>query len=93
MIYCPSLSVDAVSTTGAGDCLVAGAIAGLVYGLALGDAACIGIAAAAKSCGSSDNVPSDLSWDSLVDDWEALREQTCAMLWAVEPRVLRKHPT
>ena len=90
MVYCPSLPVNAVSTTGAGDCLVAGSIAGVVQGMAFGDAACIGIAAASKSCMSQDNVPSDLSWDSLAEDYEALRPQTCAMLWFVDPRVLKR---
>jgi sugar/nucleoside kinase (ribokinase family) len=89
MIYCPSLPAKAISTTGAGDCLVAGSIAGMVYGLSLGDAACIGVAAATKSCESSENVPGDLTWESLVEDWEALRDKSCAMLWAVDPQASR----
>lgn len=90
MIYCHSVPVQAVSTTGAGDCLVAGAMAGMVYGLSLGDASCIGVAAAAMSCLSFENVPGNLSWESLVEDWEALRDQSCAMLWAVEPLASKK---
>jgi sugar/nucleoside kinase (ribokinase family) len=91
MIHCPSIPVQAVSTTGAGDCLVAGTLAGISSGLTLGDAACIGVAAASRSCLSFENVPKELSWEMLVEDWETLRDKSCAMLWAVDPGALRKH--
>lgn len=90
MIYCASRKVRAVSTTGAGDCLVAGTLAGVVHGLGLGDAACLGAAAAAESCRSSENVPEGLCWEGVVGEWEGLRDASVAMLWAVDPAVLRK---
>jgi sugar/nucleoside kinase (ribokinase family) len=85
VLHCPALECEVLSSTGAGDCLVAGSIAGLVSGCSLEDAVCIGVASAARSCSSHDNVPSGLSWAGVADDVDELKSARVRMLWAVQP--------
>ena len=54
--FCPSLKVDVVDTTGAGDAFFAGIAIGLTYGKTVGEACVIGTRLAASVIASRENV-------------------------------------
>lgn len=84
VVHVPPISCKPVSTTGAGDCLVAGTLCGLRRGEDLVHAACIGAAAAHCSCCSQENVPEALTWGAIKANTEALRAGAVHMLWGVD---------
>ena len=68
--------MDLVSATGAGDCTIAGLIAGLTGGLTIDDALTLAVAAGGASCERSDATSGVPSVESLTrrihDGWPAL---------------------
>ena len=82
--HVPALPCTVVNTTGAGDCMAAGALCALRLGMDLVDAACVGTAAAHCSCCSADNVPEGLTWGAVQPKAEAAKAQAVQLLWGVE---------
>lgn len=81
--YVPAIPCTPVSTTGAGDCMAAGALCALRWGMDLVDAACIGAAAAHCSCSSVENVPEGLTWGAIQGKAEAAKVSAAQLLWGV----------
>lgn len=84
VVHIPPIPCKPVSTTGAGDCLVAGTLCGLRNGRDLVHAACIGAAAAHCSCCSLENVPGSLALGALQASVDVLRGGAVKMLWGVD---------
>lgn len=82
--HVPAIPCKPVSTTGAGDCMAAGALCALHWGMDLVDAACIGAAAAHCSCCSKENVPEGLTWGEIQGQVEAAKASTAQLLWGVD---------
>jgi sugar/nucleoside kinase (ribokinase family) len=57
VVYVPARPCTVVNVNGAGDCLFAGLLAGLLRGLSAERAVCFGAAAAAAACACAENVP------------------------------------
>eukprot|EP00892_Ulva_mutabilis_P006341 jgi/Ulvmu1/4079/UM019_0057.1 len=93
VVHIPPMPCKPVSTTGAGDCLVAGTLCGLYNGQDLAHAGCIGAAAAHCSCCSTDNVPLALTWEAIQADVDKLGASTVHMLWGIDRAQRRVTPS
>lgn len=70
-LLAPAYDVDVVGTTGAGDCAIAGFIAGIVRGQSPEQALCSGVAAGCANVEAPDN-------SSGLPDWDALQRRIAA---------------
>lgn len=75
--HVPCFAVDVVSATGAGDCTIAGFVAGLTHGMEVDDALTLAVAAGGASCERADatsGVPAiDVLRQRIRDGWPSLR--------------------
>lgn len=63
--YCPSLEISIVNSSGAGDCLAAGFLSGLLSKLSPRDCLLLGMATAIETLQSPDNVPISICTERL----------------------------
>ncbi|XP_038680961.1 pseudouridine kinase isoform X2 [Tripterygium wilfordii] len=72
VMHFPALPTSVVRLTGAGDCLVGGALASICAGLDVMQSLAVGIAAAKAAVESETNVPSEYNVATIADDARAV---------------------
>jgi bifunctional ADP-heptose synthase (sugar kinase/adenylyltransferase) len=89
--HCPAVATDVVNLSGAGDCLVAGFVAGLLCGHSEQQALALGVVAASVAVRSTSNVPSPvdgLQLDKLQAQVPTLMRQVqCYHLQCIRPKM------